>query len=548
MILLRALRILFILGRHRLDRNLPDEAKNWQTLPLRLLAKLFPEPKQDGAESARLALESLGPIFIKFGQLLSTRRDLFSDRMAMELAKLQDQVPPFATETARKIIEADLGSPLESTFSDFDTKPLASASLAQVHTATLNDETVDHEVVIKVIRPDILPVIQDDIRLMYLVARLLERLWSEAGRLHPVDIVLDYETTILGELDLTQETTNTIRLRENWYQSGKLYVPRVFEKYSGKNMMVMERIHGVTATDLELLNDSKINLKKLAHLGVEIFFTQVFEDNFFHADMHPGNVFVDISDPDNPTYIALDCAIIGSLTEADKNYLARNLLAFFRRDYEEVARLHVRSGWVPADTNTSDFAAVIRRVVDPFFQKPIKEISFGTVLLQLFQTAREFNMEVQPQLVLLQKTLINIEGMGRQIYPDLDLWETAAPFMERWMANRIGVRALVRRITENVPRWLEQLPEVPDLIFSTLQEVGNLSDSNRKQVQMLSEVQSSLAAQTRKKRSQQLGSLAMIGAILSMLLPVTGYVTAIDPVISGSVLGTLGIYWMYIHS
>ena len=264
--------------------------------------------------------------------------------------------------------------------------------------------------------------------------------------------------------------------------------------------------------------------------------------------MHPGNVFVDISDPNNPTYIALDCAIIGSLTEADKNYLARNLLAFFRGDYEEVARLHVRSGWVPAETNISDFTTALSSVLDPFFQKPIKEISFGRVLLQLFQTAREFDIEIQPQLVLLQKTLINIEGMGRQIYPELDLWETAAPFMERWMSKRIGVRALIKRFTEHGPRWLELLPEVPDLIFSTLQEMGELSNNNRKQLQMLREVKSNIAVQTRKTRSQHLGGLAMIGAIFSMLLPSTGYITAIDPIIPGSVLGTLGIYWMYIHS
>ncbi len=548
MTLLRVLRILYILGRHRLDRNLPEEARNWKTLPLRLLARLFPTPEQDGAESARLALESLGPIFIKLGQLLSTRRDLFSDRMARELEKLQDQVPPFPTEQARAIIEGSLGCNLESVFQDFDPIPLASASLAQVHTATISGETGDREVVIKVIRPDIEAVIRADIRLMYVLARLLERLWSDARRLHPFEIVRDYERTILDELDLTLEAANTARLRENWYQSGKLYVPEVFEQHSDKNVMVMERIYGVTATDLAALREHQVNLKKLAHLGVEIFFTQVFEDNFFHADMHPGNVFVDISDPENPTYIALDCAIIGSLTEDDKNYLARNLLAFFHRDYDEVARLHVRSGWVPSDTNTRDFADVIRRVVDPFFQKPIKDISFGQVLLQLFQTAREFNMEVQPQLVLLQKTLINIEGMGRQIYPDLDLWETAAPFMEGWMADRMGVRALVRRMSQNAPRWLEQLPEVPDLVFRTLHEMGDLTESNRQQAQMLREVQHSLAAQVRKTGSQKLGGLAMIGAILALLLPATGYATTIDPVIPGSVLGTLGIYWMYIHS
>ncbi len=548
MILIRALKILFIFGRYRLDRILPDKTRVKQTLPLRLLAKLFPLPKQDSAESARLALESLGPIFVKFGQLLSTRPDLLSERMAMELSRLQDEVAPFPTETARKIIEESLGSPIETKFRDFDPVPLASASLAQIHTARIRDRTGDHEIVIKILRPNIMTVIRKDIRLMYFVAGMFEKLWKEAGRLHPIQIVRDYEKTILRELDLTQEAKNTIQLRENWYQSGKLYVPRVFDKYSDKNLMVMERINGVPANDIETLTARKVNLKKLAHLGVEIFFKQVFEDNFFHADMHPGNVFINTADPDNPSYIALDCAIIGSLSEEDKNYIARNLLAFFRRDYEEVARLHVRSGWVPPDTNIIDLSKVIQQVVDPFFQKPIKEISFGTVMLQLFRTAREFNMEIQPQLVLLQKTLINIEGMGRQIYPELDLWETAAPFMEVWIRKRRGINALVGRITKNAPRWIEQLPDFPDLILNTMHQMGELSSSNRKQVEMLSELKSSLSVQTRKTRSQRLGGIAMIAAIFSMLLPTTGLATSIDPIISGSVLGSIGIYWMYIHS
>lgn len=544
----RVLRILYVLARHRLDRNLPDSAKSWRTLPVRILLKLIPAPEHTGPEAARLALEELGPIFVKFGQLLSTRRDLFTDPMANELQKLQDQVPPFDSIVARQIIEQSLGEPLESCFLDFDDTPLASASLAQVHTARLKDHAGEPEVVIKVIRPGVDEVIRRDLRLMYFVAQLVERLWSDASRLHPVDIVRDYEATILGELDLVREADNTTRLRQNWHLSGKLYVPVVYPEYSFRNIMVMERIYGINATDIDSLVEHQVNLKKLAHLGVEIFFTQVFNDNFFHADMHPGNVFIDATDPENPTYIALDCAIIGSLTENDKNYLARNLLAFFNRDYDEVARLHIRSGWVPPDTSQADFACVIAEVCDPFFHKPIKEISFGTVLLQLFQTARQFDMEVQPQLVLLQKTLINIEGMGRQIYPDLDLWETGAPFMERWLQDRIGVRALVRRIAENAPRWLEQLPELPDLVFNTMTDIGELSENNRQQAMMLSDVQKSLAAQTKKTRYQRLGGLALVGAILSLMLPATGYVTPVDPVISGSVLGSLGIYWMYIHS
>ncbi|MEO2183286.1 MAG: AarF/UbiB family protein, partial [bacterium] len=421
-------------------------------------------------------------------------------------------------------------------------------SLAQVHAASMTIGPVEKEVVVKVIRPGIQKVIERDIKLMYFCANLLEKFWPDARRLHPAAIVKDYESVILGELDLKLEAYNSRRLRDNWSGSGKLFVPEVYETCSTSRIMVMERIYGVTATDLPSLRDKNVDLKKLAHLGVEIFFSQVFEDNFFHADMHPGNVFVDVTDPDNPTYIALDCAIIGSLTENDKDYLARNLLAFFHRDYDEVARLHVKSGWVPFDTDINEFSEVIRRVCDPFFQKPIKDISFGIVLLELFDTARRYNMEVQPQLVLLQKTLINIEGMGRQIYPDLDLWETAAPFMERWMKDRIGVAGLIKRISEKAPRWLDQLPEIPDLAYDAMVEIRDLAAQNRAQIATLTEVKQALQEQTRRAKYQRLGGLALIGAILSLVAPTTGYATDIDPIIPGSVLGMLGIYWMYIHS
>ncbi len=546
---LHIFRILGTFLRYRLDRNLPAEARAGWRRPLFWLVRLMPEPASNPAESARLALEELGPIFIKFGQILSTRKDLFSEQMAGELEKLQDQVPPFDPSEAISIIETELGARVSDVFSHFDSVPLASASLAQVHSATLAaDNALGSDVVIKVIRPGVLHLIQRDIRLMYFAARLLERFWPDAKRLHPVQIVKDYESTIMGELDLKLEAENTKRLRGNWHDSGKLYVPRVYEEFSTHRIMVMERIYGVTATDLASLRHNEVDLRKLAHLGVEIFFTQVFEDNFFHADMHPGNVFVDITDPDNPTYIALDCAIIGSLTENDKDYLARNLLAFFHRDYMEVARLHVKSGWVPFDTNIDEFAAVIRRVCDPFFQKPIKDISFGQVLLELLDTARTFNMEVQPQLVLLQKTLINIEGMGRQIYPDLDLWETAAPFMERWMKDRIGLAGLIRRITEKAPRWLDQLPEIPDLAYNAMVEIRELSQQNRAQVATLTEVRLALQEQSRRARYHRLGGLALVGALLSLLAPASGFASGVDPVIPGSLLGTLGIYWMYIHS
>ncbi|MBT6890075.1 MAG: ubiquinone biosynthesis regulatory protein kinase UbiB [Gammaproteobacteria bacterium] len=545
---LRVIRILSTFIRLRLDRNIPNEARKGAVATLLWILKLFPEPRTSGPESARLALEQLGPIFIKFGQILSTRKDLFSDEMSQELQKLQDQVPPFDGGTAVKIIESEIKGPIPSVFTSFDSVPLASASLAQVHAATMAIGPVEKEVVVKVIRPGIQKVIERDIKLMYFCANLLGKFWPDAKRLHPVTLVKDYESVILGELDLQLEADNSKRLRDNWLESGKLFVPEVYDNHSTSRIMVMERIYGVTATDLPSLRDKSVDLKKLAHLGVEIFFSQVFEDNFFHADMHPGNVFVDITDPDDPTYIALDCAIMGSLTENDKDYLARNLLAFFHRDYDEVARLHVKSGWVPFDTDINEFSAVIRRVCDPFFQKPIKDISFGIVLLELFDTARKYNMEVQPQLVLLQKTLINIEGMGRQIYPDLDLWETAAPFMERWMKDRIGLTGLIKRIYEKAPRWLDQLPEIPDLAYNAMAEIQDLAAQNRAQIATLTEVKQALQEQTRRAKYQRIGGLALIGAILSLVAPTTGYAAEIDPIIPGSVLGMLGIYWMYIHS
>ncbi|MGV0034522.1 MAG: 2-polyprenylphenol 6-hydroxylase [Candidatus Azotimanducaceae bacterium WSBS_2022_MAG_OTU7] len=543
----RAIRILWTFARLRLDRNIPDEARRGRAVALLWILKLIPEPRHTGPESVRLALEELGPIFIKLGQILSTRKDLFSDEMSQELQKLQDQVPPFDSKTAVEIIESEIGGPIPSLFTSFDSSPLASASLAQVYAASMTIGSTEQEVVVKVIRPGIQKVIERDIKLLYFCASLLEKFWPDARRLHPVAIVKDYETTIINELDLKLEADNSRRLRDNWLSSGKLFVPQVYDACSTSRIMVMERIFGVTATDLATLRDKNVDLKKLAHLGVEIFFSQVFEDNFFHADMHPGNVFVDVTDPDNPTYIALDCAIIGSLTENDKDYLARNLLAFFHRDYDEVARLHVKSGWVPMDTNINEFSEVIRRVCDPFFQKPIKDISFGTVLLELFDTARKFNMEVQPQLVLLQKTLINIEGMGRQIYPDLDLWETAAPFMEKWMKDRIGIAGLIKRISGNAPRWLDQLPEIPDLAFDAMVEIRDLGAQSRAQVATLTAVRLALQEQARRAKFQRLGGLALIGALLSFIAPTVGYAAAIDPIIPGSVLGTLGIYWMYIH-
>ncbi len=541
MYLLRLISILVLLARRRLDRLIPRQNLSaWARICL-LPLRAIPTPQETPAESLRQSFEELGPIFVKLGQILSTRRDLFAPEVADELRKLQDQVPPFDTGTARDIVESSLEQSIETLFARFDDHPLAAASLAQVHTAQLHS---GEEVIVKIIRPGIQNEIRRDLDLMYGLARLMLRIWPDARRLHPVEVVSDYERTVLDECDLTLEAANTMQLRSNWLNSGKLYVPEVFYDYCRPNVMVMERIHGITAADVDIMRAKGVNMKRLAHLGVEIFFTQVFKDNFFHADMHPGNVFIDITEPDNPTYIALDCAIIGSLTDQDKTYLAKNLLSFFRRNYHEVARLHVESGWVPPHTDVREFESVIRAVCEPVFQKPISEISFGRVLLSLFQTARRFDMEVQPQLVLLQKTLLNIEGMGRQLYPELDLWETAAPFMEDWMRDRMGIRGLVNEISKHAPHWLNQLPELPQLALDTFNEFQQLSHNNREQTRVLTALRAELESQARSRRLTRLGGIALIGAIL---FPLSGIAASPEALIGSSLLGSLGIYWMFIR-
>ncbi len=423
-----------------------------------------PSPLSRGAR-LRLALEALGPIFIKFGQVLSTRRDLLPLDIADELAKLQDQVPPFDPAKAQALIEAQLGAPVSEVFARFDSLPLASASVAQVHAAQLKS---GEEVVVKVIRPGLKPVIKQDIAWLFLLARIAERASSEARRLHPVEVVSDYEKTIFDELDLLREAANSSQLRRNFENSPLLYVPQVHWDLCRPSVLVMERIYGIQVTDLATLADQRTDMKLLAERGVEIFFTQVFRDSFFHADMHPGNIFVSTRTPWSPQYIAVDCGIIGSLTPEDQDYLARNLLAFFKRDYRRVAQLHIDSGWVPADTQVNDFEAAIRTVCEPIFERPLKDISFGQLLLRLFQTARRFNMEIQPQLVLLQKTLLNIEGLGRQLYPDLDLWSTAQPFLERWMRERVSPRSLL----SNLQSQVEQVPHLANMTRSLLERMA----------------------------------------------------------------------------
>lgn len=415
-------------------------------------------------ERIRRSLEELGPIFVKFGQNLSTRRDLLPLDIADELARLQDRVPPFAGETARAIIEKALGAPVGTLFAAFDVEPLASASIAQVHAAQLRD---GRSVVVKVLRPEIEKVIRRDIALLYTIAQLADRYWPEAHRLRPVEVVAEYEKTILDELDLLREAANASQLRRNFLNSPLLYVPEIHWELTHRNVMVMERIHGTPIGDIDALRKQQIDLKALSERGVEIFFTQVFRDNFFHADMHPGNIFVA---PDGQ-YIAVDFGIMGTLSPMDQRYLAENFLAFFNRDYHRVAELHVQSGWVPASTRIDEFESAVRAVCEPIFARPLKDISFGHLLLRLFQTARRFNMEVQPQLVLLQKTLLNIEGLGRELYPELDLWVTAKPYLEKWMRSRIGVRAMLSEMKTQWPLLADKLPELPGKVHELVTQL-----------------------------------------------------------------------------
>jgi ubiquinone biosynthesis protein len=420
-------------------------------------------------ERIRRSLEELGPIFVKFGQMLSTRRDLLPDDVAQELAKLQDRVPPFPGAEARAIVEKSLAKTVAELFEHFEEQPHASASIAQVHLARLRN---GQDVVVKVVRPGIRKTIARDIGLLYVVAELAEHYWREGRRLRPREVVAEYEKTILDELDLLREAANASQLRRNFQDSALLYVPEVYWPYCRRQVMVMERIYGIPISDIAELKRQGIDLKKLSERGVEIFFTQVFSHSFFHADMHPGNIFVS---PEG-RYIAVDFGIMGTLSPVDQRYLVENFVAFFKRDYRRVAELHVQSGWVPAGTRVEEFEAAIRTVCEPIFERPLKDISFGQLLLRLFQTARRFHMEVQPQLVLLQKTLLNIEGLGRDLYPDLDLWQTAKPFLERWMSEQVGMRALFQNVRQEAPRWAERLPQVPVLLYDVLRraEQGEL--------------------------------------------------------------------------
>ena len=409
----------------------------------------------------RRALEALGPIFVKFGQVLSTRRDLLPADLADELAKLQDQVPPFAAELAKAEVERAFGRPIANVFEKFEPQPIASASVAQVHIAVLPGGT---EAAVKILRPGMMPVIAKDLALMDAAAGLVERFWADGRRLKPREVVAEFARHLFEELDLMREAAHASQLRRNFSDSPLLAVPEVYWDWCTNTVMTMQRMHGTPVSQVDELRRQGVDIPKLARTGVEIFFTQVFRDAFFHADMHPGNILVT---PEG-RYVALDFGIMGTLTEVDKQYLAQNFLGFFQRDYARVARAHLEAGWVPADTRMDEFEGAIRAVCEPFFDRPLKEISFGRALLRLFQTSRRFNVEIQPQLVMLQKTLLNIEGLGRQLDPDLDLWTTAKPFLEKWMREQVGLKGLLRALRNEAPRWATMLPQLPRLLHRAL--------------------------------------------------------------------------------
>jgi len=471
--------------------------------PLRWLvrATLFWRPlSEPRGVRLRRALEALGPIFVKFGQMLSTRRDLIPLDIADELALLQDRVPPFPSNEAIATLEAQYKKPLAEVFAEFNATPVASASVAQVHFARLHNGT---PVAVKVLRPGIAPVIAHDVSLLYAAAGLIEKLFADGKRLRPREVVSEFEKHLEDELDLMREAANCSQLRRNFTDSPLLLVPEVYWDYCGRDVMVMDRMDGIPVSQIERLRASGVDIPKLAATGVEIFFTQVFRDGFFHADMHPGNILVRAG---SEQYIALDFGIMGTLTEVDKQYLARNFLAFFQRDYKAVALAHLESGWVPADTRIDELEAAVRAVCEPVFDRPLKDISFGRVLLQLFQASRRFNVEIQPQLVLLQKTLLNIEGLGRQLDPELDLWKTAKPFLERWMNEQMGWRALLKNLQTEAPKWAALLPQLPRLAHQALNE-------NR-----LTQLESGLTLMLRQQhaRNRWLGIIAGLLAVLSV--------------------------------
>lgn len=494
--LFRMLAIQRVLVKYGLD----DIIKETHLLrPLRFLFYLSPARRDRSAplgERIRLALEELGPIFVKFGQALSTRRDLLPADIADELAKLQDAVPPFPAEQAIAIINAAYARPVDEVFERFDKDPLAAASIAQVHTAKLK---TGHEVIVKILRPGVLDQIENDLAVLRLIAGLADRYWEHGKRLRPLEVVDEYENTILDELDLMREAANTAQLKRNFQGSDMLYVPDVYWDYCRPEVLVQERIYGTPISDMVALEAAGANIRVLAENGVEIFFTQVFRHNFFHADMHPGNIFVITTDPEQPKYAAVDFGIVGTLSPEDQRYLAENFLAFFDRDYHRIAKLHLDSGWVPAETRVDQLETAIRTVCEPIFNKPLSEISFAALLMRLFRVAQRFNVEIQPQMILLHKTLFNIEGLGRQLYPQLDLWKTAHPVMKRWMDDQVGPRAMLNDLRENLPQLRDALRDLPSIV----RHLGEQAADGQYTVEMKSHELEAMKMQLQQQRKQR---------------------------------------------
>ena len=505
--LFRLAKIFSVAHRHGIDELIVEHARSGRLAALCRFLHLWRRNDETGAVRLRRFLEELGPIFVKFGQVLSTRRDLLPLDIADELARLQDRVPPFSLELVHAQIQAAYGRPASEVFAEFDETPVASASVAQVHFARLRPENGGHEVAVKILRPNMEGVIGHDLALLDALAGVLEKLWTDGKRLKPREVVAEFAKYLYDELDLMREAANASQLRRNFKDSKLLLVPEVYWDMCTTTVMVMDRMHGIPISQNEALIAAGIDLTELSRAGVEIFFTQVFRDGFFHADMHPGNIFVALDGENKGKYIALDFGIVGTLTEVDKNYLAQNFLAFFRRDYKGVATAHVEAGWAPPDTRVDEFEAAIRSVCEPIFDRPLHEISFGKVLLRLFQTSRRFNIEIQPQLVMLQKTLLNVEGLGRQLDPNLDLWKTAKPFLERWMSEQLGWRAMVRGLKQEAPNWARTLPQLPRLVHHVLK---------REKSGDLAPVLADLAA-TQRSQNRLLG---LIAALLVALLAI----------------------------
>jgi len=513
--LLRLLSIQRVLVRHGLDEVI---TATHFLRPLRFLFYLFPRAKDVSeplGKRVRLALQELGPIFVKFGQAVSTRRDLLPTDVADELAMLQDRVPAFPADQAVTILEQIYRKPVDEVFSRFDREPFAAASIAQVHTAALPDGT---EVIVKLLRPGVRQLIERDLDVMYALAGLADKYWEHGKRLRPLELVAEYEKTIFDELDLMREGANTAQLKRNFSGSDLLYVPDVYWDFCRPEVLVQERIYGTPISDMKTLTDAGTDIQKLAENGVEIFFTQVFRHNFFHADMHPGNIFVQIDDPQNPRYAAVDFGIVGTLSPSDQKYLAGNFLAFFDRDYHKIAKLHLDSGWVPPETRIDELESAVRSVCEPIFNKPLSQISFAQVMIGLFATARRFNMEIQPQLMLLQKTLFNIEGLGRQLYPDLDLWKTAHPILRQWMDEQVGGRAFVNSLREDLPQLRDAMRELPGVVKYLSEQItqGDLQLNLRSPE--LKQIREQLADQQKQRYLLATGATATLAGTLVLTL------------------------------